>query len=81
MHEFALIQDLMEKTAAEMRAKKAKSVKSIELNVGKSSGYSPESLKQAFEILAADTELRGSRLVLKNVTGVNVTLRRIVLEQ
>ena len=76
-----MIQDLMEKTAAEMRSKKAKSVKSIELNVGKSSGYSPESLKQAFEILAADTELRGSRLVLKNVTGTDVTLRRIVLEQ
>jgi Zn finger protein HypA/HybF involved in hydrogenase expression len=81
MHEFALVQDLMENALAEMRLKKAKRVKSIEVSVGESSGYSSESLKQAYEILIEDTDLKDTKLVLKEVKGRDVLLKRLVMEQ
>lgn len=81
MHEFALIQDLIEKTLAEMKAKGADKVTMIELSVGNSSGYSSESLKQAYELLVADTDFKGTELVLKAVEGREVLITRLVMEQ
>jgi len=81
MHEFALIQDLIEKTLAEMQAKGANKVTLIELGVGDSSGYSSESLKLAFELLVADTDFKDTELVLKNVEGREVLIKRLVMEQ
>ncbi len=80
MHEFALIQDLLEKTVSEMRSQGASAVKSIEIDVGESSGYSKESLKVAFELLSAETEVKGAALVLTDVKGLEVLLRRIIME-
>ena len=81
MHEFALVQDLMEQAVSRMRAEGASRVKSIELHVGRSSGYSKESLNQAFEILAPDSGMGEAKLVMKRVEGTEVVLRRIVLEK
>jgi len=76
-----LIQDLIEKTLAEMKVKAANKVTLIELNVGNSSGYSPESLKQAYELLVADTDFKDTELVLKTVEGREVLIKRLVMEQ
>jgi Zn finger protein HypA/HybF involved in hydrogenase expression len=81
MHEFALIQDLIEKTLAEMKAKEANKVTLIELSVGNSSGYSTESLKQAYELLVADTDFKDAELVLETVEGRDVIIKRIMMEQ
>ena len=81
MHEFALIQDLIEKTLAEMKAKGANKVTLIELSVGNSSGYSSESLKLAYELLVADTDFKDTELVLKTVEGREVLIKRLVMEQ
>ena len=70
----------MENALAAMRSKSAKSVKTIEVDVGDSSGYSRESLQQAYEILSADTELRTAKLVLNKVKGREVVLKRLVME-
>ena len=80
LHEFALIQDLIEKTLAEMNAKGAKKVTLIELRVGNSSGYSSESLKQAYELLVADSDFKDTELVLKNVEGRDVLIKRLIME-
>ncbi len=80
MHEFALVQDLLENAVAAMKSNNAKSVKTIEVDVGDSSGYSSESLQQAYEILSADTDLKGTRLVLNKVEGHEVVLKRLVME-
>lgn len=76
-----MIQDLIEKTLAEMKVKAANKVTLIELNVGNSSGYSPESLKQAYELLVADTDFKDTELVLKTVEGREVLIKRLVMEQ
>jgi Zn finger protein HypA/HybF involved in hydrogenase expression len=81
MHEFALIQDLIEKTLAEMKAKGANKVTLIELSVGNSSGYSSESLKLAFELLVADTDFKDTELLLKTVEGREVLIKRLIMEQ
>ena len=76
-----MIQDLIEKTLAEMRAKGMNKVTLIELSVGGSSGYSSESLKMAYELLVPETELKGAELVLTAVEGRDVLIRRLVMEQ
>ncbi len=75
-----MIQDLLEKTVSEMRSTSATTVKSIELDVGESSGYSKESLEIAFELLSAETEVKGAALVLTDVKGHEVLLKRIIME-
>ncbi len=80
LHEFALIQDLLEKTISEMKSRSASTVKSVELDVGESSGYSKESLKVAFDLLSAETEVKGAALVLTDVEGYEVVLKRIIME-
>lgn len=80
MHEFALVQDLLENALTAMKSKNAKSVKTIEVDVGDSSGYSSESLQMAYEILSADMELKGTRLILNTVEGREVVLKRLVME-
>ena len=70
----------MENALSTMKSKNAKNVKSIEVDVGDSSGYSSESLRQAYEILSADTELRSTRLILNDVKGRDVVLKRLVME-
>ena len=70
----------MESALSTMKSKNAKSVKTIEVDVGDSSGYSSESLRQAYEILSADTELRSARLILNDVEGRDVVLKRLVME-
>lgn len=81
MHEFALIQDLIEKTLAEMKTKGANKVTLIELSVGNSSGYSSESLKMAYELLVADTDFKDAELVLETVEGRDVLIKRLIMEQ
>jgi len=76
-----LIQDLIEKTLAEMKAKGANKVTLIELSVGNSSGYSSESLKLAFELLVADTDFKDTELLLKTVEGREVLIKRLIMEQ
>ena len=76
-----MIQDLIEKTLAEMKAKGANKVTLIELGVGESSGYSPESLKQAYELLVPETDFKDTELVLKTVEGRDVLIERLVMEQ
>ena len=81
MHEYALVQDLIEQVIATMRARGLSHAKSIEVSVGGSSGYSADSLKQAYDILSAETELNGTTLVLKEVDGRDVVLQRMTLEE
>lgn len=81
MHEYALVQDLIEQVLTTMKARGLSRAKSIEVSVGGSSGYSTESLKQAYEILSAETELNGTMLVLKEVDGQDVVLQRMTLEE
>lgn len=76
-----MIQDLIEKTLAEMKAKGANKVTLIELSVGNSSGYSSESLKLAFELLVADTDFKDTELLLKTVEGREVLIKRLIMEQ
>ncbi len=79
MHEYTLIQDLVEQAMSRMNAEKASGIKTIEVHVGKSSGYSEENLTQAFEIIAAESGLKATKLVLKSIEGSDVFLQQIVL--
>ena len=81
MHEYALVQDLIEQVLTTMRTQRLSLAKSIEVNVGSSSGFSAESIKQAYEILSAETELNGATLVIKEVDGRDVVLQRMTLEE
>ncbi len=81
MHEYTLIQDLVEQAISRMNVEKASRIKAIEVHVGKTSGYSEENLAQAFEIISAESGLKGTELVLKSIEGSDVFLQQIVLSK
>lgn len=81
MHEFALIQDMIEEVLSRMKAHDPARVKVVELNVGESSGYSAESLRQAYDVLTEGTPLGDAELVVTPSEGSDVVLRRLVLEE
>ena len=76
-----MVQSLLEEVDSRMKAAGARRVKSIQVNVGKSSAYSKESLRQAYVVLTENTELGKARLVLKSIDGVEVILQRLVMEE
>lgn len=81
MHEYTLIQNLIEEVHIKMKERKASKLKLIELHVGESSGYSKENLKQAFDILITETEFKDAELKLTSIDGSDIYLQSFVLEE
>ena len=62
MHEYTIVEQLIERLLAECNAKQAYSVKLVHLRRG--STFSEAPLRQAFEMLSPGTPLNGAKLVI-----------------
>lgn len=62
MHEFSIVQQLMERLLQEAKAKGADSVKEVHLRRGSTFAEAP--LRQAFQILSENTPLQKAELII-----------------
>ncbi len=79
MHEYALVEELLEQAEEQVHAKGGRAVKAVSLRVGEDSGYSVESLRQAFETLKEGTRAAEAEMIIAEGEGNAVTLESIVL--
>jgi hydrogenase nickel insertion protein HypA len=64
MHEYSIVQELIEKLLSEVSAKGVTAVKEIRLRKG--STFAEEPLQQAFHIMSENTPLEGATLVIED---------------
>ena len=64
MHEYSLVENLIEILKEEKEKRKGNKILKVVLEVGKLSGAEPLLLKEAFEILKKETEFNKTELVL-----------------
>jgi hydrogenase nickel incorporation protein HypA/HybF len=62
MHEYSIVQALVERIATEVKARNATAVHRVGVRVGELSGVEPELLVTAFETFRAGTCCEGARL-------------------
>jgi hydrogenase nickel incorporation protein HypA/HybF len=67
MHELSLAQNILEIVEQHVPREQSKSIKSIKLRVGESSGVVPESLEFCFSAITAKTDLNGVLLIIERV--------------
>lgn len=79
MHEYGLVEDLLEEVTAQANRKKAKKVRRIVVQLGQESGFTQESLETAFEVLRGGTAAEGATLEFKQVPGRDVILLEVEL--
>ncbi|MDP8244474.1 MAG: hydrogenase maturation nickel metallochaperone HypA [Candidatus Hinthialibacter antarcticus] len=63
MHEYSIVEDLVNQLKKELESKGANQLKSVRLRRG--STFSEGALIQAFEMLTVDTPLQGSELIVE----------------
>jgi Zn finger protein HypA/HybF involved in hydrogenase expression len=80
LHEYAIIEEVLEAIMQRVVAEGASGVKRIVLRVGRLSGYSPESLQQAHDVLKRGTPAESSSLVIRLDDGDSVILEQVVIE-
>lgn len=80
LHEYALVEEVLEKAEEHLEAEGAKVVKVVVLKVGKNSGYSVESIRQAYEMLRGGTKSEKAEMLIHEDKGNSVTLESIILE-
>ncbi len=64
MHEYSLVENLIEILREEKEKRKCNKILKVVLEVGKLSGAEPLLLKEAFEILKEKTEFKNTELVI-----------------
>jgi hydrogenase nickel incorporation protein HypA/HybF len=69
VHEFSITSSLVETVLELAREKEAKRVLQVNLKIGKLRALSIEQMKFSYRILAKDTLLEGSRLIIEEVPG------------
>jgi hydrogenase nickel incorporation protein HypA/HybF len=67
MHEYSIIQSLIERVEAEMRAQGAVGVSRVELDIGELAGVEVPLLETAFETFRERTALAGAELAVHRV--------------
>ena len=73
MHEYAIVQQLVDEILEDLRRREVRSVRQVHLRRG--STFSEGSLRQAYEILTANTPLAGAELIVEEF-GVDHTCPR-----
>lgn len=64
MHEYSIVEDLVNQLKKELESKGAEKLQSVRLRRG--SAFSEGALIQAFEMLTADTPLEGAELIVES---------------
>jgi len=69
MHEYSIVQALVERVAAEARARRATAVHRLSIRIGELSGVEPELLTTAYETFRERTVCEGAELDLQLVAA------------
>lgn len=69
MHEFSVMNQIVECILSEAKKNDAKKVEQVDLELGEYTMLGKEQLMFAFEVLTKDTILDGAKLVIKNIKG------------
>ena len=69
MHEYSIVQALVERVAAEAQARQATSVQRLSIRIGELSGVEPELLTTAYETFRERTICEGAALDLQMVAA------------
>jgi hydrogenase nickel incorporation protein HypA/HybF len=69
MHEYSLVQSMMERIAQEAAARRAVAVHRVRITIGELSGVEPDLLASAFEIVREGTLCAGAALEILRVTA------------
>ena len=69
MHEYSIVQALLERVASEARVRQATSVHRVSVRIGELSGVEPELLATAFETFRERTICERAELDLQTVTA------------
>ena len=69
MHEYSLVQSLMERIALEATARHAVAVHRVRLTIGELSGVEPDLLESAFEIVREGTLCAGASIEILRVAA------------
>lgn len=69
MHEYAIVQSLLNQVEVELCARRGTAVHSIDVRLGELSGVEPELLSRAFETFRAHTVCDGATLRLDRVNA------------
>ncbi|MBD3169459.1 MAG: hydrogenase maturation nickel metallochaperone HypA [candidate division Zixibacteria bacterium] len=71
MHEFSIVQDLMELAEDELgKIGYTGKVNSLTLVIGKLSGANPDSVSFAYDAISPQTRLKGAKLIIKEPSAV-----------
>ena len=65
MHEYSIVEELVEKLCRQLKEQGIKRVEEIRLR--RSTAFSGEALQQAYEMLVPDTPLENARLVIEEI--------------
>ena len=69
MHEFSVMSQIVESILAEAKKRDATRVEEVNLQIGEYTMLGEEQLKFAYEVLAKDTILEGSKLTIGQLRG------------
>ena len=67
MHEYSIVQSIMDVALTEAKKAKARKVKKISLKIGELTGVFPDSISFCFELLSKGTIAEGATLTIENV--------------
>jgi hydrogenase nickel incorporation protein HypA/HybF len=67
MHEYSIVQALLERVEEEARARGASSVKRVEVRIGELSGVEPDLLRSAYQFFTERSVCAGSELAIRPV--------------
>ena len=67
MHELSIAKSIVDIIQEEMGQHGAKILKSVHLNIGEMSAIMQDSLSFCFEVITADTQLEGARLIMETI--------------
>lgn len=70
MHEFSLVEALLEAVAAEMKSRPNARVRAVAIRVGELRQVEPSTMEFCYEAAVQDTPLAGSRLRIERVEAV-----------
>lgn len=80
MHEYSLSKNILEVVLNEIKKHKAKKVNRIKLKVGQFNLLTKESLQEAFNLAAENTQAKGAILEIEETPGMEIEIKEIEAE-
>jgi len=77
MHEWGIMQDLINEVIRQAKDNNIKQVTMIEISLGKKSDITGLSLKACFKVLATDETLKECKLIIKKTPDHKVIINKI----